>query len=217
MSAFCGMSLPEPDQLLTLVNARDSSTIVSTTVTNDAIINGGIWTAAAATYTTEDGIPCFNHTTANQYATYSGPTVTLGQNYTLFYHCKIRISDSGWRTFHRNNLDHLLIGENGSKDFGMYSNRNGAFRDSGYDLIAGDWQTIIATGEGDSPTSSTGTTSIYVNGVLVGTCDRVGCGTSLSRMGYTSQPLGHWSIAGIYNKTLTPGQITQLHRQIQLK
>lgn len=217
MSAYVGMKLLEPDQLLTLVNARDSSTIVSTNVTNDAIISGGVWTAAAATYTTEDGIPCFNHTAANQYAIYSGPTVTLGQNYTLFYHCKIRISDSGWRTFHRNNLDHLLIGENGSKDLGIYSNRNGAFRDSGYDLIAGDWQTIIVTGVGDSPTSSTGTTTIYINGVQVGTCDRVGCGTSILYIGLISQPLGHWSIAGIYNKTLTPQQIRQLHRQIQLK
>ena len=216
MSAYVGMKLLEPDQLLTLINARDSSTIVSTTVTNDAIISGGVWTASAATYTTEDGIPCFDHNGGSQ-ALYSGSTKTLGQNYTLFYHCKMRISDSGWRTFHRNNSDHLLIGENGSKDFGMYSNRNGAFRDSGYNLIAGEWQTVIATGVGDSPTSSTGTTTIYINGVQVGTCDRVGCGTSLSRMGYTSQGLGYWSIAGIYNKTLTPGQITQLHRQIQLK
>ena len=215
MSAFCGMSLPEPDSLVSLINARDRSTIITNRQTRDAI-NGGTWTVASDTYVIEDGIPCFDHN-AGQRADYAGSTITLGQYYTLFYHSKMRISDSGWRTFHRNSSDHLLIGESGSKDFGMYSNRNGAFRDSGYDLIAGEWQSIVVTGEGDSPTATTGTTSIYVDGVLVGTCDRVGCGTNLTFMGLAGQGLGYWSIAGVYNKKLSPEQIQHLSRQIQLK
>ena len=65
-----------------------------------------------------------------------GGTLTDGQYYTHAYVLKWRASDSGWRTLLRHNQDHCIIVKTGAKDLGMYSNRNGAFRDSGYNVRA---------------------------------------------------------------------------------
>ena len=86
--------------------------------------------------------------------------------------------------------------ESGNKNLGVYSNRNGSFRNSGYDIIL-KWQVLIAVSEGTSPTSSVGTTSFYVNdesgtGCMVGTSDRVGSGTTLYRFGWSGQAPGYF-------------------------
>ena len=63
-----------------------------------------------------------------------GGTLSDGQFYTHAYVLKWRPTDAGWRTLLRHNQDHCIIVKSGAKDLGMYSNRNGAFRDSGYDV-----------------------------------------------------------------------------------
>ena len=63
-----------------------------------------------------------------------GGVLTEAVEYTHAYVLKWRASDSGWRTLLRHNQDHCIIVKDGSKDLGMYSNRKGAFRDSGYDV-----------------------------------------------------------------------------------
>ena len=65
-----------------------------------------------------------------------GGVLNDGVEYTHAYLLKWRASDSGWRTLLRHNQDHCIIVKTGTKDLGMYSNRNGAFRDSGYDVCA---------------------------------------------------------------------------------
>ena len=68
----------------------------------------------------------------------------FGQYYTCFYLWKPRADDDGFRTLHRNRSDHLAIVDTKSRNLGVYCNRNGAFRDSGYD-ISTQWQTLILT------------------------------------------------------------------------
>jgi hypothetical protein len=70
---------------------------------------------------------------------------------------------------------------------------------------------------GTSATSNTGTTTHYVNGVNVGTSDRVGCGTDLYRYGWPGQGPGKISIAGMINRDLTLNEITLLHERLMLR
>ena len=63
-----------------------------------------------------------------------GGSLTEGQYYTHAYVLKWRASDTGWRTLFRHNTDHCAVVPNNAKDLGIYSNRNGKFRDSGYNV-----------------------------------------------------------------------------------
>lgn len=144
------------------------------------------------------------------YIELSSGSQTIGQYYTHFYMWRPRISDSGWRTGFRGDNDHIMIVQDGTKNLGMFSNRNGDFRDTGYDITT-DWQTLIIVGVGDTSTSTTGTQTFYVNGVNVGTTDRVGSGTSTYRLGWSGQSPGLMNAAGILNQALTSQEIATLH------
>ena len=83
----------------------------------------------------DDTLPYWDLTNSYMQRT-GGGLLTDGLEYTHAYLLKWRASDSGWRTLLRHNQDHCIIVKTGAKDLGMYSNRNGAFRDSGYDVCA---------------------------------------------------------------------------------
>jgi len=103
------------------------------------------------------------------------------------------------------------IVQDGTKNLGMYSSRDGsAFRDSGYDIYIA-WQTLIVTGVAASAGSSAGASTFYVNGVSVGTADRVGSGMDTWRIGLGSEYPGYISAAGVLNQKLTPEEIVYLH------
>ena len=207
--------LPDPSNLLSILDANSPKCTSGSGNLIDGI-KGLEWQRiTTVTDSVEDGIKTFNMN--GGYLEKTGDTRTLGQYYTCFYLWKPRAADSsGWRTLHRNDSDHIVIVNSGYKDLGMYSNRNEGFRNSGYDITI-DWQTLIITGEGDGPTSTTGTTTFYVNGVNVGTADRVGCGTSLYRIGWSGQHPGYMSVMGSYDKLLDTQEIAELHKQLQSK
>jgi len=97
----------------------------------------------------------------------------------------------------------------------MFNNRvdygEVGFRDSGYDISIA-WQTLIVTGVADSAGSAVGTSTFYVNGVQVGTADRVGSGTDTATIGQRSnQNPGYISVAGVLNQKLTASEIGYLH------
>ena len=103
-----------------------------------------------------------------------------------------------------------MVGEN-NKNLGMISNRDGGMRDSGYDITI-EWQTLIVTGVATSTGSHLGTSTFYVNGMQVGTADRVGSGTQTWTIGAsTTNPPGYISVAGVLNQELTTAEITALH------
>ena len=84
---------------------------------------------------TDDTLPYWDLN--NNYLERSGGgTLKDGQFYTHAYVLKWRVSDKGWRTLLRHTSDHCIIVKDGAKDLGMYSNRNGAFRDTGYNVRA---------------------------------------------------------------------------------
>ena len=197
---------PDSNSLLDVIDASNS---LCTTGSGNilSLVRGVEWVRSSVTDIVEDGVSCFDMD--GGYLSTSA-TGLYGQYYTVFYLWKPRTSDSGWRTLHRNDNDHVIIVQDGTKNLGMYSNRNGGFRDSEYDINI-EWQTMIATGVGNSPTDTVGTTTYYVNGVNVGTSDRVACGTDLYLIGLSGQGPGKIAVAGTYNKLLTEPEITALH------
>ena len=83
----------------------------------------------------DDTLPYWDLTNSYMQRT-GGGMLTDGVEYTHAYVLKWRATDAGWRTLLRHNQDHCIIVRAGAKDLGMYSNRNGAFRDSGYNVCA---------------------------------------------------------------------------------
>ena len=93
----------------------------------------------------------------------------------------------------------------------MYSNRNGGFRDSGYAITddMSSWQLVIVTGEGDSSSSSTGTSKFYTAAegsssvTYRGSADRVASGTAFYRIGWPGQGPGKVAAAYQWDRVLT--------------
>eukprot|EP00605_Chrysophyceae_sp_TOSAG23-4_P001476 GSChrysophyteH1.ASY1.ANO1.1612.1 assembled CDS len=106
-----------------------------------------------------------------------------------------------------------MVGSN-NKNLGINCNRNGGVRDSGYDITI-EWQTLIVTGVATSTGSPLGTSTFYVNGVQVGTADRVGSGTQTYSIGHRDgHGPGYISVAGVLNQKLTTAEIKALHNRL---
>jgi|MDTC01.1.fsa_nt_gb fibro-slime domain-containing protein len=143
----------------------------------------------------------------------------LPKNYTIIYVWKPRNSDSGWRTLHRGDADHWAIVKDGGKELGMYSNRDGGFRGTGYNITPDKWQFLVVTGEGTSDTSSKGTSTFYVDlydgkGVQkVGTSDRVACGTKFQQIGYAGQEPGYLVAALVLDDILPKSEMEKVSEE----
>lgn len=173
------------------------------------------WSSISAVKATVDGKESINLNDGTRYLE-TPSRLTIGQSYTHFYIWWPRVSTSNWRTLFRGDNDHAVIIQTGTNDLGMYSNRNGAFRDTGYDIIPGQWQTLIVVGQGDSATATTGTQTYYVNGVNVGTTDRVISGTNTYRLSWTDgQTPGYFISAGIFNTALDSTQVAEFEAILQ--
>lgn len=149
----------------------------------------------------------------------SGSAPKIGQFYTFAVWVYWRTADDGqWRTLIRQNRDHSVIVQPRTNHLGMYSNRDGRFRGSS-NFITDDmesWQLVIVTGEGDSPTSSRGTSRFYTaaeGNTQVrerGTADRVVSGTQFEAIGWKGQ--GPGKVAAVYqwDRVLTGAEMNQL-------
>jgi len=207
--------------LVSLISVSRRDLVVNsgkTSITDQA--SGQEWDfGGSAALVLEDGVPCLDLTAGA--LTLNGAGATMGQEYTLIYYWKPIVGPNIWRTLHRSdNVDHLVIVNTGATDLGMYSNRNGKFRDTGYNITPGVWQTLIVTSIGDSPTSSTGTGTFFVNDENVGTVDRVGSGTQIKTISYVEsdgdfQSPGYIAAAGIFNRILSRKEITRVHRLLE--
>merc|ERR1712025_1476232 len=144
-----------------------------------------------------------------------GGTLKDGQFYTHAFLMKWRATNSGWRTLFRHNQDHCILVRSGTTDLGMYSNRNGAFRDSKYNIVPQNkfWEVVLVTGKGSSATSHTGVSTLYTldgsSGKMVkrGTVDRVCTGTSYYRIGWPGQGPGKIARALSWNRVLGMDEI----------
>jgi hypothetical protein len=217
MGTFVGSKIVKSGSLISLIDAANPKHATSGNI-NDLISNNDTFDWArqgTVSNTVQDGVACWNMDTSYLQTT---TRKTLAQNYVCFYLWKPRVTNSGWRTVHRGNSDHWGIIQSGGISLGMYSNRSGGFRDSGYDITANVWQTWIIVGTGTSSTSNTGTSRHYVNGVDVGTSDRVGCGTQTYRIGWSGQGPGKIAVAGVLNDTtFTAEDAKNLHYNLFLR
>jgi len=161
----------------------------------------------AVNRTTIDGKDCID-LSSQAYITNSTAPV-LGQYYTLFAVWYPRVSNSGWRTLWRGDNDHKVIVNNNATDLGMYSNRNGAFRDTGHNISI-QWQRLIVVGQGTGSTSSTGTQTFYIDGQNVGTTDRVGSGTTFNKFGWEGQAPGYFMEIGVLDEALSTSDVATL-------
>ena len=145
----------------------DASTAASPNVVDSV---GGIVFTDKAVSTDADGMAYWNLDSGNSLVRTGGGTLLEGQFYTHAYILKWRVSNSGYRTLLRHSDDHCALVKDGALDLGMYSNRNGGFRDSGYDINPqrSSWDLVVVTGYGDSASASTGTSTFYTLDSSVG-------------------------------------------------
>jgi len=167
------------------------------------------------------GHPCWN--LDDTYLEYSGGSSKPqnGQDYTHAVWVYWRTSDKGYRTLFRGNKDHsALIQENG-KNLGMFSNRNGGFQDSGYDIDRDmkKWQLVIVVGKGNSANSWNGTSTFYTAAEgdstvqFRGTANRVVSGTEFYRLGWLTQGPGKVAAAYMWTRCLTVAEMHDLLRR----
>ena len=192
----------------------------SATSCTDRILNSGAatWSSSAGSALAKGtyfGKDCINIDACNQISV-SNSMGNLPQYYTMFAVWYPRVTDSGWRTWWRGSNDHIPMVYNGSKAFGVYSNRSG---NTFYGLtpaynITIDWQTVIVTGEGGSATDANGTSTFYVNGSSVGTVGRTKCGTTGDSFGWSGQAPGYFMEIGILGKVLNSTEIADLHSRL---
>jgi hypothetical protein len=190
----------------------------SATSCTDRILNSGAatWSSSAGSALAKGtyfGKECINLDACNQMSV-STSMGNLPQYYTMFVVWYPRVTNSGWRTFWRGSNDHQPMINNNATDLGIYSNRSGQFRDTGYNITLNQWQTMIVTGESISATSSTGTSTYYVNGTNVGTADRVKSGTNGDSFGWSGQAPGYFMEIGILGKVLNSTEIADLHTRL---
>ena len=190
----------------------------SATSCTDRILNSGAatWSSSAGSALAKGtyfGKECINLDACNQMSV-STSMGNLPQYYTMFVIWYPRVTNSGWRTFWRGSNDHQPMINNNATDLGFYSNRSGAFRDTGYNITLNAWQTMIVTGAGTSATGYAGTSTYYVNGTNVGTVDRVKSGTNGDTFGYSGQAPGYFMEIGILGKLLNSTEIADLHGRL---
>jgi hypothetical protein len=89
------------------------------------------------------------------------------------------------------------------------------------EIVLGKWQLLVVTGEGESTTSSFGRSNFYVGDEatspqLVGTADRVACGSELFRLGVRKQGPGALANALYWDRLLSAEEIDRLWHETLL-
>lgn len=144
------------------------------------------------------------------YTTVTSGSFTEGAAYTHAYWIQWRESNYGWRTLLRHSRDHATIVKKHDTELGMYSNRDGAFRGTGYHITPGAFVLLVVVGEGESATSPKGVSTFYVDGEMVGTADRVVCGTTSKQIGWNGQGPGNLHRIAVWDRALRLDEITAL-------
>jgi hypothetical protein len=175
--------------------------------------NGYNHTLTNAPLTTIDGVSCFNVSSSSRYIVDSGTTFTFGSSHTMIAWAR-PLADSQvgiWRTLWRTQpYDHPLLIQDGTNLIGYYDNNSNQFISYGLNTgtlgIENKWTmfTLVASG---------GSTTCYINNLSAsGTVAYTTSGNdhdAFGNEGGGSQPFGYVSVAQIYNKALTPSEVTQ--------
>lgn len=171
-----------------------------------------------ASYTTLNGIPCFNCNTSGYYieCDTTGPQLPAA-GYTYVAWARLLSTNTEWRTLWRTTTDdHPLLIQSGGVTLGMYDNNGTAFNSSGYDTTP--WNSIWAqwTVVGDTSNGST----FYINDSQVGNSVAQSAGGNYHKWiggAAGSQPFGYIAIAFLYSGKLTLAQITQNYNAMRYR
>jgi hypothetical protein len=169
-------------------------------------------TLTSATFTTIDGVSCFNTSTTGR-ATNSATTFTFGSSHTMIAWAR-PLADSQvgtWRTLWRTQPnDHPLLIQDATNLIGYYDNDTNAFVSYGLNLgtlgLENKWTmfSLVASG---------GTTTLYINnGSSTGSVAYTASGMSHNAFGNEAsgtQPFGYVSVAQLYNRALSADEISQ--------
>jgi hypothetical protein len=167
---------------------------------NNTLTNG-------ATFTTLNGIKCFDCTTGSKSVQVNGTGPSLPTTgYTYVTWTRIISSSAGWRSLLRTSNNVAALVQLGTDDLGYY---NTEFRDSGYNVtpIEDVWVQFAVVGDNTSSV-------FYINGTEVGTVafgaggdTHVGWGNNLAAL----QPFGYVANLYFYNRKLSFSEINQMY------
>jgi hypothetical protein len=196
--------------------SKQSSYPGSGTLVTDITGNGNDATFNNGSFTTFNGVKCFNATSANSWLV-SDP-VTLGSNYTIFIWANMLAESQvvSWRTLVRSGIpgeDHELIVQYGTNLLGYYDNENATgFNSYGINVanagLENNW--ILYTLVGENATSQ----KVYINdGTTNASLNRNASGQQIVGIGnyqFGSQEFGYVANYILYNnQAFTQSQVNQ--------
>lgn len=175
------------------------TTIYDLTGSYNNTLSGG------ASFTTLNGIKCFDCTTNTQsiQASGTGPSLpTTGYTYVSW--ARIIPSSAGWRSLFRTDNNLPILVQVGTDNLGFYDS---VFRDSGYDVtpIEDVWVQYAVVGDNTS-------SIFYINGAQVGTVAYGAGGDTHVMWGnnlLAGQPFGYLANLYFYNRKLSFSEIIQ--------
>jgi hypothetical protein len=212
VGAFAGPEIVNDGLVLSLDAGNTKSYSGSGTTWTDLSGNGYHHTLTGSSFTTIDGVSCFN-TSSTGYVSDSGTTFTFGSSHTMIAWARALADSqtSNWRTLWRTLPDdHPLLIQDATNLIGYYDNNGANFVSYGLNLgtlgLENKWTmfTLVASG---------GTTTCYINnGSSSGSVPYTTSGNSHDAFGNViggSQPFGYVSVAQIYNRALSASEIQQ--------
>ena len=218
MAVFANPNIVEDGLVLYLDAANERSYPGSGANWEDLNFNRYNHTLVNASFTSVDGVSCFNTSTTG-YIIDSGTTFTFGPSHTIIAWAR-PLADSQvetWRTLWRTQPnDHPLLIQNNTNLIGYFDNGGAGFVSYGLNAgtlgIENKWTmfTLVASG---------GSTTCYINNLSAsGTVVYTTSGNSHDAFGNISgggQPFGYVSVAQIYNRALTPQEIKQNYNALR--
>ena len=182
--------------------------------------NGYNHNVANTTFTTFQGVQCFNNSTTGYIFPVSS-TYTFTQNYTMIAWANA-LSDaqvSTWRTLWRTLPDdHPILIQDGSDLIGYYDNNSAGFVSYGVTLgglgLANKWTMFTITGTGGS------TYLYYNNATYAGSVAYTANGNNhdaIANVNGTSQPFGYVASAMLYNRPLSTAEISQNYNALKTR
>jgi hypothetical protein len=196
--------------LVIQLDANSSSSYSGGTTVFD-ITSGYNHTLIGATYTVLSGIKCFDCTTGTNRVVVNGTGPTLPTTgYTYITWARLIPSTVGFRTLLYTNTTPInkitpITIPNGGSTLGYWDT---SFRSSGADVSssAGIWVQWAVVGNNSSQT-------FYINGSQVGSTIAFGAGGTphwgWGNNDLSGQPWGHVANMYLYNRQLSPSEITQ--------
>lgn len=168
---------------------------------------------------TEDGIAVWDLT--HQTMSFaSGEQWEVGPSYTHCFWIKWTEKSNGrWRTLFRGTQDHSILVRAGSNELGMYSNREGHWQGSGFDISPGTWQFVCTVGESDLNPAWKGISKMFVGSLdsaptFVGReLPYVSSMTKVNKIGWGGQGPGKLAHFSAYNAALTESSLVDLWKR----